>query len=322
MYFGRFYSSFKAGARVDFPSTIPLYMAAYFTLNRWDYYSSTTEFVFEDVRPPYIIQNETNFRSEIGIPIKTKGKLTFGGAWSSARDEYYLTESIKATDTPDRTTFDALSATTNIQTNSFNDKQYPTEGISSSLSLNYISGHEKNFPGTTSNSPSRKQFPHNFFLIKGHYDRYLKINNKFRLGLMAEWVYSNKKPFSNYVSTTLAAPSFNPIPHSKTIYLNNFHANKYLASGVKTIYKLSDQLHFRAEGYGFVPIREIVEANNYIAIYNKDLYSSVNFMGSAAFVFQSGLGPISFSVNYYEKSQTKLFAMFNIGYILFNRKGY
>lgn len=139
---------------------------------------------------------------------------------------------------------------------------------------------------------------------------------------MAEWVYSNKKPFSNYVSTILAAPSFNPIPHSKTIYLNNFHANKYVASGVKTIYKLSDQLHFRAEAYGFVPIREITEAKNYIAIYNQELYSSVNFMGSAAFVFQSGLGPISFSVNYYEKSQTKLFAMFNIGYILFNRKGY
>ncbi|MDP3434659.1 MAG: patatin, partial [Bacteroidota bacterium] len=147
-------------------------------------------------------------------------------------------------------------------------------------------------------------------------------NKLFTLGLMAEGVYSNKKPFSNYVSTVLAAPSFNPIPHSKTIYLNKFHANKYLASGIKTIFKISYQFHFRAEAYGFVPIREIVETDNFMAVYNEDYYSNINFMGSGAFVFQSALGPISFSVNYYEKSQTKFFAMFNIGYILFNRKGY
>ncbi len=322
MYFGRFYSSLKAGARIDFPTTLPFYMAGYFTFNRWDYYSSTTEFVFEDVRPPYIIQNENNFRAEMGFPIKTWGKLTFGGSVSNARDEYYLTESIKVSDTPDRTNFDALTGSVNILANSFNDKQYPTEGISSCISLNYISGTEKNDPGTTSNNPVNKRFSHNFYLLKGSYDRYFNINKLFTLGLMAEGVYSNKKPFTNYVSTILSAPSFNPIPHSKTLYLNKFHANKYTAAGVKTIFKFSDQLHLRAEVYGFAPIREIVEAPNYIALYNSEKYSTINFMGTGALVYQSAIGPVSFSVNYYEKNQTKFFAMFSIGYILFNRKGY
>jgi len=322
MYFGRFYSSIKAGTRIDFPTTLPFYLAGYFTLNRWDYYSSTTEFVFEDVRPPYIIQNESNFRTELGFPLKTWGKMTFGGSWSNANDEYYLTESIKVSDTPDHTNFDALAASTNFHSNSFNDKQYPTEGISSCISLNYISGKEKNKPGTTSNNTSEKQFNHNFYMLKGNYERYFKINKTFTLGWMAEGVYSNKKPFSNYVSTILSAPSFNPIPHSKTIYLNNFHANKYVASGLKGIFKLSDQLHFRTEAYAFVPVREILETTNYIALYNENQFSTINFMGSGALVFQSAIGPISLSVNYYEKSQTKFFAMLNIGYILFNRKGY
>ncbi len=159
-------------------------------------------------------------------------------------------------------------------------------------------------------------------MLKGNYERYFKINKSFTLGWMAEGVYSNKKPFSNYVSTILSAPSFNPIPHSKTIYLNNFHANKYVASGLKGIFKLSDQLHFRTEAYAFVPVREILETTNYIALYNEKQFSTINFMGSGALVFQSAIGPISLSVNYYEKSQTKIFAMLNIGYILFNRKGY
>lgn len=322
MYFGRFYSSMKVGTRIDFPTSLPFYLAGYFTLNRWDYYSSTTEFVFEDVRPPYIIQGESNFRTELGFPVKTWGKMTFGGSWSNARDEYYLTESIKLSDTPDHTTFDALTATTNFQSNSFNDKQYPTEGIATSITLNYISGKEKNKPGTTSNQSSDTQFSHDFYILKGSYDRYFKINKRFTIGWMGEGVFSNKKPFTNYVSTILSAPSFNPIPHSKTIYLNNFHANKYVASGLKGIFNISDQLHFRAEAYGFVPVREILETSNYMAIYNEKQFSSINFMGSGAFVFHSAIGPISLSVNYYEKSQTKFFAMLNIGYILFNRKGY
>ena len=322
IYFGRFYSSFKTGIRIDFPTKRPLYFASYFTLNRWDFYSSTTEFVFEDVRPPYITQNETNFRTEFGVPVNTSAKFTLGGSYSFAKDEYYLTESIKVSDTPDRTSFDAFAATACLQNYSFNDKQYPTEGLSSIFSVNYISGNEKNTPGTTSNNPSKKIFSHDFFLIKGSYDRYFKINKYFSMGMLVEGVYSNKKPFSNYVSTVLSAPSFNPIPHSKTMYLSKFHANKYIASGVKTIFNISSQLHFRAEVYGFVPVREIVEDMNYVAKYNEKQFSGINFMGSGAVVFQSGLGPISFSVNYYDKSQTKFFAMFNIGYILFNRKGY
>lgn len=322
MYFGRFYSSFKSGVRIDFPNSLPFYLAGYFTLNRWDYYSSTTEFVFEDVRPPYIIQNEKNFRVELGFPISTKGKFVLGGSYSNAKDEYYLTESIKVSDTPDHTSFDGLAANAALISNTFNDKQYPTEGISSFLSMNYISGREKNEPGTTSNNATEKKYDHDFYLLKGNYDRYFKISRHLSLGLMTEGVYSNKHPFSNYVSTVLSAPSFNPIPHSKTIYLNNFHANKYVASGIKGIFKFSDWLHFRGEIYGFAPVREIVEAKNYVAIYNDQQFSRVSFMGTGALVFQSALGPVSLSVNYYEKSQTKMFVMLNFGYILFNRKGY
>lgn len=322
MYFGRFYSSIKAGARIDFPTSLPFYLASYLTYNRWDYYSSTTEFVFEDVRPPYIIQNENNFRAELGFPVTTRGKITLGGSYSSARDEYYLTESIKVADTPDHTMFDAITGTVTIQTNSFNDKQYPTEGLSSCLAANFISGKEKNDPGTTSNSQFKTQFDHGFYLVKGNYERYFRLSRHFSLGWMGEGVYSNKGPFSNYVATVLSAPSFNPLPHSKTIYLENYHANKYLASGLKGILRFSDWLHFRAEIYGFLPVREIMEGENYVAVYNPKQFSNVRLMGSGAVVFQSALGPISFSVNYYDKSQTRLFAMLNIGYILFNRKGY
>lgn len=322
MYFGRFYSSIKAGARIDYPTSLPFYLAGYFTLNRWDYYSSTTEFVFEDVRPPYVIQNESNFRAELGFPINTWGKLTFGGSLSNNKDKYYLNESIKVTDTADRTAFDAASATINLSSNTFNDKQYPTEGISSILSMNYISGKEENTPGSTSNSTIKQSSNHQFFILKGNYDRYFKFSKHLTLGWTAEGVYSNKKPFSNYMSTVLSAPVFNPTPHSKTVFMEDFRANKYVASGLKGLLILSDAFHLRAEAYAFTPVRGILETPERTATYSDKNFSSIKFMGTGALVFQSAIGPISFSVNYYDKSQTKLFAMLNVGYILFNRKGY
>lgn len=322
MYFGRFYSSIKAGTRIDFPSTLPFYWAGYLTLNRWDYYSSTTEFVFEDVRPPYIIQNESNLRTEFGFPLKTAGKLTIGTSYSNSRDSYYLTESIKVSDTPDNTIFDAITANISLLANSLNDKQYPTEGISSCLSINYITGREKNTPGTTSNNQTKKDYKHNYFLLKANYDRYFRINKLFTLGAMTEAVYSNKDAFSNYVSTILSAPTFEPLPHSKTIYLNRFHANKYVASGIKGIFKISDLWHLRSEVYGFTPISEIQETTNYNAKYNDKSFSTIKIMGTGAIVYQSAIGPVSLSLNYYDKSQTRLFAMLNIGYILFNKRGF
>jgi NTE family protein len=322
MYFGRFYASLKVGARIDYPTRLPFYLAGYYTLNHWNYYSSTTEFVFEDVRPPYVIQNESNFRLEVGIPLNTWGKFTLGGAWSDARDKYYLSESIKATDTADLTYFDAGSFSANFLSNTFNDKQYPTEGIASCLSANYVIGEEENVPGSTSNSTVPQDFNHNFYLLKANFDRYVKLNHLFSLGLMAEGVYCNKKPFSNYMATVLSAPTFNPMPHSKTIFIEGFHANKYLAGGVKGIIQLSGSLHFRAEVYGFSPYNEIQETTNHIATFDTKHFSTIKFMGTGALVFQSAIGPVSLSLNYYDKNQTKFFAMLNIGYIIFNKRGY
>lgn len=322
MYFGRFYSSFLFGGRIDYPTTVPFYLSGYMSLNRWDFYSSSTEFVFEDVRPPYITQEETNLRTELGFPYKNNGKFTFGAAFTSMTDEYYLTKSVKQSDTPDNTTYDFFAFKSAFEQNSLNYKQYPTEGVRSMFSLNYITGTEKNKPGTTAIEKGEFRGNHGFVLLKAHYSRYLNSKRKLSFGFMAEGVYSNRKTSNNYVSTVLAAPAFEPLPHSQTIFINKFRANKYMAAGVKGILKSGSQLHFRLEGYSFVPIKQIMEGDKFSAFYDPSSFKSINFIGSAAAVYQTKLGPVSFSLNYYEKDDTKLYALFNFGYILFNKRGY
>ena len=120
IYFGRFYSSFKFGGRIDFPSKMPFYLASYSTLNRWDFFSSSSELFFEDVRPPFIVQDEYNLRFEAGLPLGVRSKLYSGIAFANSADEYYQTEIFKKEDNPDETTFNAFVTQLGIETNSLN----------------------------------------------------------------------------------------------------------------------------------------------------------------------------------------------------------
>lgn len=322
IYFGRFYSSIKAGARIDFPTRLPFYLSGYLTLNRWDYFSSSNEFFFEDVNSPYVIQDESNVRFELGFPIKTHGKLTFGTSYSSSSDAYYFTESVRKNDDAEHTDFDAFSGKVSLLQNSQNYKQYATEGTAAEINFTYTLGNEKQKPGSNSPFPTTTSADHDFYTIKTKYDRYFPISKHTTLGFTAEGVLSNKDVFNNYTSTLLAANTFTPTPFSQTLFLKKYRANKYLASGIKSIFQFNDQLHFRLEGYAFAPIRRINRGDDFQALYDPDQYSTLKLMGSGGFVYHTGLGPVSLTLNYFEKENTKFYVAFSFGYVLFNKRGY
>ncbi len=322
IYFGRFYSSIKVGGRIDFPTKLPFYLSSYLTLNRWDYFSSSNEFFFEDVRSPFIIREENNVRLELAFPLWTHGKLKFGGSYSRADDEYYLQESVLRSDDPDQTTFDAFAASVSLERNSLNYKQFPTEGEVAGVSLTYVNGTEEHNAGTTSPLPNRKtEKEQNYYILKGEIDNYFRLTRKVTLGFLAEGVYSNKKVFNNYRSTVLSANAFTPTPYSQTLIVDNFRANKYLATGLKSIVKFNDQLHLRLEGYGFLPVRQINQVDGYLAEYGEQTYQNINFMGMGGLVYHTGLGPISLTLNYFDKENTNYYVVFSFGYVLFNKKG-
>jgi NTE family protein len=321
IYFGRFYSSFKLGGRIDFPHSRPFYLAAYSTLNRWDFFSTSSELFFEDVRPPYIIQGEYNLRGEAGTPLGRHSKLYSGVAFSNASDEYYPTDVFKKQDTPDVTTFNAFSVNLGMEMNSLNYKQYATEGEQYKLDVKYIAGKEINKPGSTSRATTRFIQKHNYFMVHGQALRFYKFSRNVTLGTQLEVVASNKKLFKNYRSTLLSAPGYYPTPHSQSLFIANFHSNNYLAGGLKGLMHLNPSLHLRLEGHLFVPVKEAQKQSDLTAQKSKDFFTSYYLQGMAAVVYHTGIGPLSLSLSYYEKPNTNLYLTLNFGYILFNKRG-
>jgi len=321
IYFGRFYSSAKFGGRIDYPTKLPFYLAAYSTFNRWDFFSSSSELFFEDVHPPYIIQNENNHKIEAGFPVGQHSKIYGSIASSNSMDEYYQTNVFKKADDPDKTEFNAFIAQLGIENNLLNYKQYASEGAHRFVSAKYITGEETLKPGTQSTISNRPKADHNYFLLKAHVTKYFNLGKRFSIGVLTEGVLSNKKLFQNYRSTMLSAPAFTPTPHSRSLFLENFRSNNYLAGGLKTLIHFNQAWHLRIEGYGFVPIKEELENVNSSVINNDKPFENYYLQGMTAMVYQTAVGPVSISVNYYEKNDTKLYFLLNFGYILFNKRG-
>ncbi len=322
IYFGRFYSSFKLGGRIDFPWRYPVYLAGYTTLNRWDFFASSSELFFEDVRPPYIIQDEINSRLEMGFPLGVHRKFYTGIAYSRSADEYYQTDVFKKEDDPDKTNFNGFITQAGIESNSLNYKQYATEGEFACISAKYITGKETNIPGSTSTSKVKTSKNHNFYILKAHTTKYFKFGKAFSLGTHAEAVLSDKTLMQNYRSTLLAAPGFYPTPHSKSLFIENFHSNNYLAGGLSAIINFNPSVHLRFEGYGFVPMKEELSNTDLTAYQNTNTFENYYLQGMAALVYQTGIGPISLALNYYEKENTNLYITLNFGYVLFNKRGF
>ncbi len=323
LYFGRFYSSFRAGGRVDFPTLKPFYIASYLTYNRWDFFTSSNELFFEDVRPPYIIQNESSFRNEIGFPAGLHDKFTVGIAWSGSRDVYYQNNRYNKTDTPDKSDFNASVTHAEYEKNSLNRKQYATEGIYSNMSARFIAGKENNIPGSTAQDQNTRSRFQSYFLLKGQTRRYYPLNRKWTLGTHLEGVLSNRKPFRNYTATLLSSPGFYPTPHSKTLFAEHFRADNYAALGLKGVYLLNPQFHLRLEAYAFLPLYEMKNSTVFPPVEkNNTLIKNYYLQGLAAAVYDTGIGPLSVALNYYDKSNTKWYLSLNFGYILFNKRGF
>jgi NTE family protein len=315
---GKFYSAAQAKSRFDFPSLLPFYLETSIGINKWDYFKTTIRFL-EDQLPSYLLDNEINFIAEFGFPVKNSAKFIFGPSVARTKENYYQTNVFSKTDTADQTTFDFFTTHSQFNRQSLNQKQFPTAGTSFFIDARYVVGKEKNIPGSTSLSKDIFTKVNQWIQLKVQYDKYYKSRKIYKFGFFAEAVISTKPLFNNYTSSLLSAPAFQPTPESKAFFLPNYRANNYAAVGIKNILNIYKKIHFRVEAYLFQPYQEIQRNENLQAGYSK-VFQFRSILGYAAFVYNSPICPISISLSYYHQRSNPFSVMFNIGYIIFNKR--
>ncbi|MGB1032907.1 MAG: hypothetical protein ACPGWM_09835, partial [Flavobacteriales bacterium] len=102
-----------------------------------------------------------------------------------------------------------------------------------------------------------------------------------------------------------------------TFFINAFRAHNYAAGGLMLVASISKSFDWRGEGYIFNPIGSIENSDDGQSHY--DWNSKQYYVASSSLVYHSPLGPLSFSVNYYDQKEKPWSVVLNFGYIIFNR---
>lgn len=319
-YIGKLYSGSFSKFRFDIPGRLPFYLEPSFTWSRWDYFNSSV--LFYDLKtPPYLIQEDRFAEVKAGVPLGNATEVDVAGGFTEWKNQYYASDQFTKADTADVTYFDYWYVQTNYRLNSLNRKMYATDGGLVNFRARYFQGRESYYPGNTSLDTTSFQntLRAPWFQLKLTVDRYIRTFKALKLGVFGEAVYSSQDFFSNYQSTILSAPAFNPTPESQTFFMDRYRAHDYLAAGFKIITTPVKNLDFRMEAYIFQPIRSIVKTSDGKAAYSDPFFYRY-LSGLAALVYNSPVGPISISANYYEQPENPFTFFFHIGYIIFNRK--
>lgn len=325
LYSGRFYESVQMTGRVDFPSRLPLFLAADVTYNHFDYYKTSSIFI-ENPNPIYIEQSDRKINLKMGMPLNRNTRIVVGSSFISNNDRYSPNNTFAIGDELDKTVLNGSRSSVDFEQYTFNRKQYASRGRHFLLSFNYFAGRESYTPGNINEgniSMAAKEGVTKRFRqwvnLKISDENYFLRVNKYTLGYQAEALFSNQPLFANYYSTLLAAPAFYPLPDSRSLFLENFRATAYLAGGLKNVYSLKRHLDLRVEGYLFLPHREF-EKTGFQGVRHKAAFSKLRYAGTAGVVYHTPLGPISLSYNLYDDPIKRNGVLLHLGFLIYNKR--
>jgi NTE family protein len=323
LYSGRFYESVQTTVRMDVPTTRPYYLETEFTYNHWNFYS-TSQIIVDKVKPTYVDQSDRQWIAKLGTPFGRSGKLEFIVGYFDFNDRFSPNNNYVYGDIFDESTFAGFKAGIDLSKNSLNKKQYATKGLFFQFQTAFFEGTENYSPGNVlRNEPIFAQLhpietAHHWLRLKASVEHYPFSSKHFTFGYALESILSNKPLFSTYKSTLLSAPTFYPLQDSKSIFFEGFRANSYVTGGIKNIISLHKNIDLRLEAYLFKSIKgyELVGLQDV----SLKQFSKARYVATAGLVYQSPIGPISFSVNRYDDPQKPIGVMFHAGFLLYNKR--
>jgi NTE family protein len=320
-YTGRFYQSIHYYSRFNIPGRNLFYIEPEMTYNNWDFIDISDILIKENSQSDFVQQNDLKAGLNVGIPIGTKYRMVFQGFYLNNGDQYSNTQELQSTDTLDQLKFDGVRTGVVLSKNSLNKILYPNEGERFEVKAAVYYGQERYTPGTTSLQSVTNQVDHSWITLGLGWEKYVPVGRKFFAGWQVESVFSNQPFFSNYQGTVLNAPVFNPLNDSKTRIIAELRAFKYVAGGVKGIYKPTKRLDFRLEGYTFAPVSTLFEEAPQVPG-EILLDGTLHFAGTLNGVYHSPIGPVSIALNYYEPLRNHWSVMFHAGFLLFNKRSF
>ncbi|HER07736.1 MAG TPA: hypothetical protein ENO20_02395 [Bacteroides sp.] len=317
--FGRLYDGVNAGIRFDYPWKVPIFFQGDFNYNRFNYNSSNPNFFFEDLKPSYVIENEFNFKFDVGIPWKVNGVIKGGLGIGNNREVYYMSREFTTEDTSDVSNVSLMSLYVASETNTLNNKQFATSGERKKLAIRAGYGIESYTPGSTADRILDERLNYFWFSATMEQMDHIPLGNRFRLGYYYLMQATFKPLQVNYLSSIIEAPVFRPNVITKSMFMKGYRAHQFIAAGIMPLYEINQQIHAKIEAYAFFPVQEILsdEFNNaYLGSY----FNRMKTIFNASLNIVSRAGPLAFHIGYITEEEKPWVFQLSFGYLLFNKR--
>lgn len=317
--FGRYYDGANVGFRFDYPARIPLFFQGNFNYNGYQYNTYNTNFFFEDQKPAYIKEDEINFRFDVGTPYRINGIIKTGLGIGRNKEVYYMTKDFSSTDTSELSNVNKVSFYIASERNTLNNKQFATEGTRRTHAIRVGYGKESYYPGSTAQAENNENINYFWWSFEMENCGYIPLKRSFALGYHIKLQADFKPLLSNYYSSIIEAPAFQPNIITKGLFMEEYRANQFLAAGLMPVYKFSDRLHTKLEAYAYFPVQEILRGNNDEADLG-NYFKSMRGMVFGSMSFVSVAGPVSLHLGYIHDADYPWIAQLSFGYLMFNKK--
>lgn len=291
---------------------------------QFDYFGSSQVLLFSKSLASNIRENETYLTLNMGTPISYSSSILaeFGITAGTNQYVYFPADNYTQYDREDHTRLNYLTARLKMAQTTLDYNMYPTSGRRRLLEFRYIFSHESHTEGTMFADGTTVATPlKHTFLARLNLEDYYDLGRWFSLGYNIDLTVSTALNLCDYTSTMIAMPAFQPTVHSRTLMIGGYRAPIYLGAMITPIIKFSKSFFLQLSGGYFQPYKALEQTASGGYSYSGP-FPKGGFLGNAALVWQSPIGPVSLSCAYYEKAEkAKWYPSFNIGFLIFREHG-
>ena len=293
-------------------------------VHNFDYFGSSQGLLFSKSLARNIRENEAYLTLNMGTPVSYNSSILaeFGITAGTNRYIYFPADNYSQYDVEDRTSLAYLTGRLKMAQTTLDYNIYPTSGRRRLLEFRYILSHESHVPGTMfPDSTGVTGRLNHTLLARLNLEDYYDLGRWFSLGYNLDLTVSTPLDLNDYTSTMIAMPAYQPTVHSKTLMMGAYRAPSYAGLMITPIIKFTKTFFLQISGGYFQPFRALEETAAGGYQYTAP-FPEGSFIGNAALVWQSPIGPISLSCAYYEGAErAKWYPSFNIGYLIFREHG-
>lgn len=327
LYLGPVYTTGRIGYRTEYYSSRPLFVDAFYNFASKNLQHGTFGRLTPVENTQQIKYTDQYFSIGAGTPLMRRSYLQLRaniGSESFTHDaNLYETT---AHGTFYKSKFQYMAAKLDLEESTLDNLYYPSQGLSISLSLMGILGNEVSYATVGEENQStinRLKAERSWVGAKINLRKYFKTNNILSFGVSVDGIYTNMPDMYSQTTRQFIMPSFQPIVHSKMVYMPEYSATKYIAPGAIANIEIIDDLSLRCELYAMFRDRYVnpLEIEPTTPTYNVSNFS-VKYISQASLVYQSTIGSMSLAVTKYNiSSWDNMYLTFNFGYTIFSPRG-